>query len=597
MRYFFFILSVFISTLSIAQDLVEFQNGQVANAEDMNANFQRLKNEISLTGIRTKNGPDDLSTYGGAQSGLFGAGSRSTAYGVYALAFNATSSYDNTAIGHFSLAGITSTNMPGNHNTAIGSSTLAFNENGSHNTAVGYTALLGNIGGSSNTAIGVSALTNNNSGERNTAVGRWALMDNTTGENNTAMGAGALEQNVEGSENTAVGRWALLYNTTGVDNTAVGAAAMQGQEQSSGSSNTAIGRWSMFSNNSGSFNSAVGLGSLYSNIDGEANTAIGAYALYYNSTGYRNAAFGAAALQENTTGENNTALGPATLKSNIEGSNNTAAGRAALYENISGNNNSAMGRWALQNNTTGENNTAMGAYALERFQTGYNNTALGFGADIFEDGLSNAVAIGYQTIVDASNKVRIGNASVTAIEGQVPFTSSSDMRLKEMIKPVENGLAFINDLNPVSYTRISDNQKTIEMGLLAQEVMTALENYEMESSGMVHQANESSYLSLRYNDLFAPMIKAIQELAAHNKTLETRIDEQQQAIAQLVANKNVSVAALHHTPVPKRVMSSLQKQMNDERPAMAEFQDGNNRSSPPSAAAPSTSTTSKLLAP
>jgi len=45
-RYFVFILSLFISPLSIAQDLVEFENGQVANADDINANFQALKESI-----------------------------------------------------------------------------------------------------------------------------------------------------------------------------------------------------------------------------------------------------------------------------------------------------------------------------------------------------------------------------------------------------------------------------------------------------------------------------------------------------------------------------------------------------------------------
>ena len=51
MRYFIFILSLFISPLSTAQDLVEFENGQVADANDMNANFSSLKEAIDSINI------------------------------------------------------------------------------------------------------------------------------------------------------------------------------------------------------------------------------------------------------------------------------------------------------------------------------------------------------------------------------------------------------------------------------------------------------------------------------------------------------------------------------------------------------------------
>lgn len=49
MRSFVLILSLFISSLSTAQDLVEFENGQVADAEDINANFDVLKSRIDQT--------------------------------------------------------------------------------------------------------------------------------------------------------------------------------------------------------------------------------------------------------------------------------------------------------------------------------------------------------------------------------------------------------------------------------------------------------------------------------------------------------------------------------------------------------------------
>ena len=128
--------------------------------------------------------------------------------------------------------------------------------------------------------------------------------------------------------------------------------------------------------------------------------------------------------------------------------------------------------------------------------------------------------------MNANNKVRIGNTGVTVIEGQVAFSASSDARLKEDITVVDVGLALINDLNPVSYHRINSSSDDIEMGLLAQEVEEVLAAHGLSNSGMVHQASEDAYRSVRYNDLLAPMIRAIQELDSQHATGVIKKDEQ-----------------------------------------------------------------------
>lgn len=47
-----FLFTLLILPLSLpAQDLVEFQNGQVADADDMNANFSSLKEAIDALSI------------------------------------------------------------------------------------------------------------------------------------------------------------------------------------------------------------------------------------------------------------------------------------------------------------------------------------------------------------------------------------------------------------------------------------------------------------------------------------------------------------------------------------------------------------------
>ena len=72
MRYFIFILSLFIFPLSTAQDLVEFENGQVADADDMNGNFSSLKDAIDSISIEA--GANLLTAAGppGADAGELG---------------------------------------------------------------------------------------------------------------------------------------------------------------------------------------------------------------------------------------------------------------------------------------------------------------------------------------------------------------------------------------------------------------------------------------------------------------------------------------------------------------------------------------------
>ena len=57
--------------------------------------------------------------------------------------------------------------------------------------------------------------------------------------------------------------------------------------------------------------------------------------------------------------------------------------------------------------------------SLDSNTTGGQNTVLGANADVSTGALSNATAIGYGAIVNASNKIRLGNSSVTVLESQV----------------------------------------------------------------------------------------------------------------------------------------------------------------------------------
>ncbi len=393
------------------------------------------------------------------------------------------------------------------YNTALGTYSLCLNTTGSGNTAVGSGSLFGNTTGFDNTAIGNGSLNSNTIGNYNTAIGKHALTSNTNGSGNTAVGILSLFSNTNGSDNCAIGSSSLRSNTTGVQNTAMGSN-------------------SLYENTAGYYNTAMGNESLRSNTTGAGNTAMGNYSLYLNATGYSNTATGYKSLNSNNTGNENSAFGDVSLYSNISGNENSAFGNEALFTNT-GSYNSAFGSKSLQSNSTGEANTALGIGSLINNTSGSNNTAIG---NIAGGGITtgnNNIAVGFDAQVPngtISNQVRIGNTSISYAGIQVAWSITSDKRWKENINPSDLGLDFISKLNPVLYTRINDESQKIEYGLIAQELEQVLKEEGVINSAMLTIDGDGRY-ELRYNDLFAPMIKAIQELKQQNDKLAT-INEQ-----------------------------------------------------------------------
>src|SRR5229473_1022340 len=224
----------------------------------------------------------------------------------------------------------------------------------------------------------------------------------------------------------------------------------------------------------GANNTVTGFQALQSNTTGFSNTASGYLTLYSNTTGNYNTASGRSALFSNTTGSENTANGRNALQSNTTGGGNTASGYWALHNNNMGVSNTASGYLALFYNTTGSENTAIGNEALFYNTTGSENTAIGFRADA--SNLFNATAIGARAVVNASNKIRLGNAAVTVIEGQVPFTYPSDRNLKESFQPVDGEvvLSKIGGLSLTSWNYIGQDAKQFRhYGPMAQDFFAA----------------------------------------------------------------------------------------------------------------------------
>jgi len=244
---------------------------------------------------------------------------------------------------------------------------------------------------------------------------------------------------------------------------------------------------------------------------GRYNTAVGIVALYSNTTGHSNTANGWATLYSNIEGDYNTAGGHQALYYNT-GGGNTASGYQALFYNNEGYSNAATGYRALYANTTGYSNTASGNLALSSNTTGYYNTAIGDRADVSTGNLTNATAIGYNASVNDSNKVVIGNSSVTTIGGYANWTNFSDRRLKENIEYRDDiGLDFIMKLNTVSFNYKDDENKRRRDGLIAQDVEEALRELNIDFNGLMIDGDEQQTMNLSYGMFVLPLINAVKE--------------------------------------------------------------------------------------
>ena len=280
-----------------------------------------------------------------------------------------------------------------------------------------------------------------------------------------------------------------------------------------------------------STSTSYGVGSLPLTSTGDRNSAFGLNALSVNTTGAANTAVGIRALMDNTTGGGNTAIGTDALSNNVTGFANIAVGSAALFFLASGDRNIGIGNRAIAFANGTNNNVAIGNDALLGISTGNSNTAIGTDSGVNITTGSNNTAIGNGANVPnatGGNQVRIGNAAVTYAGVQVAWTVTSDKRLKSNIKDSDLGLDFIKQLRPVSYIRKNDESKKSEYGFIAQEVKETLKNNGVTNSGIISEADDST-MSVRYNDLIAPMVKALQE--------QQKLIEDQQAIIIKIQQK------------------------------------------------------------
>ncbi|WP_334112060.1 tail fiber domain-containing protein, partial [Paucihalobacter sp.] len=530
----------------------------------------------------------DQTTASGYGSTAFG--SVTTASNFFSTAFGdqtTASGYGSTAFGSvttasnfFSTAFGDQTTASGYGSTAFGSSTISSSE---YSTAFGRgTAALGSVSttfGRSNTAtsygeivigIGATIYTPSVNGATQfrtaNATDRLFVMGNAIDTNNNNIVDDSERSDamvVLKNGNTGIGsstpqdRLHVVGNIRMVDGNQAAGSIMVSNANGTASWQTldvpALNGWSTLGNTG--LNAAT-------NFIGTTNAVDVIFRrnnIRAGRLGVNNTSFGVNALNPAGTGIFNTAVGSASLESITNGSRNAAVGSVSLNANTTGDNNTALGVDALSFNETGNNNTAVGRRAMGStgaLTSGSNNTALGYFA--YSTGnFTNSTALGANTVITASNQIRVGNNTVTSIGGIVGFTNLSDRRFKKNIQYNAPGLAFIKKLKPATYQldmesmarflgtpeesrdrnaeRIREN--TPETGFIAQEVEQAAREVGFVFSGVDVPQSISDYYGLRYASFVVPLVKAVQEqqqIIETQKEEITQLQEQYRLLLQRV---------------------------------------------------------------
>jgi hypothetical protein len=250
-----------------------------------------------------------------------------------------------------------------------------------------------------------------------------------------------------------------------------------------------------------------------------------------------------------TSGISNTFVGEEAGLVCTDGILNTAIGLAALSSLTSASGNSAIGWFAGAGITTGFRNTAIGRSSMSACTTGGFNTALGTDA-LDSTNFDNTTGVGSSSAVTGNDQVQLGDSATTTYAyGAVQ--NRSDSRDKTDIQDSNLGLDFVMQLQPRMFRwdmredykppKPNENASQEEWdawceasklanlthdgthkrnrfhyGLVAQEVKSTMDAMGVDFGGYQDHSIKGgdAVLSLGYEELIAPLIKAIQELKA-----------------------------------------------------------------------------------
>ena len=107
-----------------------------------------------------------------------------------------------------------------------------------------------------------------------------------------------------------------------------------------------------------------------------------------------------------------------------------------------------------------------------------------------------------------------------------PTINTSDPKHKKYVRDCDLGLKFIQSLRPVSFQWRVENQGARHYGFLGDEVITALKGRPF--AGVI---DSEGGIGMRYTELVAPLVKAVQEQQDQIEALKKEMREMRRTIA------------------------------------------------------------------
>lgn len=448
-------------------------------------------------------------------------------------------------------------NQGGQANVYIGDAAGRFGSYASWNVFVGYQSGY-NTTGTHNVFLGHSSGYSNTSGSSNNFIGQGAGYSNTTGTNNIFIGNDAGRENLSNSGNIFLGRNAGYHSTehgntiightageflaTGANNTFLGCHS--GEERTGGDNNLILGGYANQKGGSGSFNTIIG------NLAGSEATGYGNVLLGYSAGWNEKGNNKLYIANSNTTtpliwGDfsakqlrfNATAVGinaaPSTNQTLLVVNPSTSDDLPAIrgIHNVKDNygiglvgDGGFIGVQAINNSTSGDN--------------------FGFRTSLTEPGATGMRIGVYSSVSGAATNYAgyfVGNVHVIGA-----FTNPSDINLKQNIKPIENAVQKIMQLNGVYFEwkpttrfsvpdkdgKVSDGEevsKETQVGIIAQEVEKVFPEIVFTDGKGVK--------SVDYTKLTPLLIQAIKEqqqtISNQNEIIETLKTQNEQIMQRL----------------------------------------------------------------
>ena len=447
----------------------------------------------------------------------------------------------------------------GFHNVALGSGAGKCITSGSKNVAIGFKAMFSaNVTGAYNVAFGHYASCKLTGGNNNVAVGTCAGRKNQTGSGNVNLGPNAgcnntgsgnimlgedSGRNIGGhNSNIFIGKYAACAQSQGSNNIAIGCHVCLAICSGTGSSNQlAIGvggdRWIAgncdFNVGIGTADpssrlsvagdacvsgvitatSFVGDGSNLTGVGGTTNVStiglvVAGLSTFHNNVELLSMDDGSSAAPEFILNRHSASPADADYLGNIKFQGKQDGGGTVNYAKISGkildaSNGTEDGILEFMIRKNGSNNIAA-RFRSDSLQL-LNDTAFSVAGDITANGnIAGDSSTNITGIADitASGTVQAGN-----------FDSTSDVRLKTNIQPIDDPIAKVIQIEGVSFNWKKDNRPAL--GVIADQVQEILPE-------LVHGDDPKT---VNYNGLVGLLIEVVKDQQKQIDSLNDRISK------------------------------------------------------------------------